>query len=412
MFNRGTKRKLGQKGQVIITLAFLLIPLLAVAGLAIDLGRLFVVKAEIAKAVDGAALAGARVLPQGQVMAEQAANSFAGMNFAPGFLGTTGHSFTVGFSPDPTTPRVSVEGEATMPTTLISLVGIDHVTVRAEAEATRRALVLAQTHDTSGSMSNGNAIYYLRSGAISFTNFFDDAMDKMALVRYASGRRVLFPLGYNFKTPMTSAISAYWADGATTPADALGRAAQEIMGDPRPEAYRAMVFFTDGRPTSFRELFRIGHHDVDGVIGGFSDPYRNPDPYYKLFNPNEINRDLSYYSPDYLPDGRLATTWVCLSESRLRTLQAANEARENDIAIFTIGLGNPYAGYWEQPDAALLVEVANVPSAPDPFSGGTIVNGNYNPDQPQGAFYFAPTAAELEEVFDRVAREIAIRLTK
>ena len=59
-----------QRGVTGIMATFLLIPLIAMAGLGIDLGRMFVVRAELVKAVDGGALAGARVLPSGEVIAE------------------------------------------------------------------------------------------------------------------------------------------------------------------------------------------------------------------------------------------------------------------------------------------------------------------------------------------------------
>ena len=70
-----------RRGQVVIMTAFLAVGLLGMAGVVLDLGRLYIVKAELSKAVDGGSLAGARVLPSGQIAAEQAALNFAGMNF-------------------------------------------------------------------------------------------------------------------------------------------------------------------------------------------------------------------------------------------------------------------------------------------------------------------------------------------
>jgi len=42
---------------------------------------------------------------------------------------------------------------------------------------------------------------------------------------------------------------------------------------------------------------------------------------------------------------------------------------------------------------------------------GTI-DGDTDPDQLQGAYYFAPSAAELGDVFESVAEDILVRLTQ
>jgi len=53
----------GQRGQSLIIVAFLIIALLAVVGLAVDLGLMYVEKVRLGRAVDAAALAGAQELP-------------------------------------------------------------------------------------------------------------------------------------------------------------------------------------------------------------------------------------------------------------------------------------------------------------------------------------------------------------
>jgi hypothetical protein len=39
-------------------------------------------------------------------------------------------------------------------------------------------------------------------------------------------------------------------------------------------------------------------------------------------------------------------------------------------------------------------------------------SGNTDPNQFQGAYYFAPSAAELGDVFEVVAEDILVRLTQ
>ena len=55
----------GQKGFVLVYMAATLSALLLFTGLAVDTGRAYVVKAQLSKAVDGAALAAARSLNSG-----------------------------------------------------------------------------------------------------------------------------------------------------------------------------------------------------------------------------------------------------------------------------------------------------------------------------------------------------------
>jgi len=419
-----------QSGAVGVMAAFLMIVLIAFAGLAIDLGRMFVVRAQLVKAVDGGALAGARVLPMGQDSAEDAAVKFAEMNFAQGFMGAEAAAFSAEYSVAPDAVRIEVVGTAVMPMTLMRIVGVEQAVIDAVAEAQRRPLELALVLDTSGSLDPSftggvDAIGYLRSAATQFVNFFDETMDMMTLVRFNSGRIVPFPLNTGFKQPITANIATFNAFGGTNAASALDAGHDEIRNPVRPAAFRALVFFTDGRPTALRELFNISGQDVDGVIGGYQDPTRRPYPPPYLYDPfkviatREVHLRLRrpgggwYPSPSYLPDGTPASTANIMQKAWQRTLDAGSQARDDGITIFTIGLGNPAAGPVAQPDPELLVAIANVQSAPDPLRPGqTIVNQYYDPSQPKGGFYFAPDATGLEELFRRVGQEITVRLTR
>jgi hypothetical protein len=77
----------------------------------------------------------------------------------------------------------------------------------------------------------------------------------------------------------------------------------------------------------------------------------------------------------------------------VRALAKAAEARVAGNVIYTIGLGNGA-------DQDLLREIANDPSSP-----------TFDPNQPAGAFTYAPTAADLQSVFETVARQILVRLS-
>ena len=77
----------GEKGFVLVYMAGALTVLLLFTGVAVDSGRAYVVKAQLTKAVDGAALAAARSLNSANPRAEAAKIYRA--NFPAGYMGTT-----------------------------------------------------------------------------------------------------------------------------------------------------------------------------------------------------------------------------------------------------------------------------------------------------------------------------------
>src|SRR5436190_902573 len=148
----------GQGGFVLVYMATILALLMVTTGLAVDSGRAYLVKAQLSKAVDGAALAAARALNSGNPRAE--AVQIFKANFPAGYLGTA-------TSPDPTaasnfyTPSVNaatgvntvtVNASAVMPTTFMNVANISSVTVSSTGEATRRMVDLSLVLDVSSSI--------------------------------------------------------------------------------------------------------------------------------------------------------------------------------------------------------------------------------------------------------------------
>src|SRR6267142_6619927 len=147
-----------QDGFVAVYMAVLLTGLLLFTGLAVDSGRAYVVKAQLTKAVDGAALGAARNLNGGDPKGE--ATRIFKANFPLGFFDTT--SVT-----DPTTDpnffslttdaktgvnTVTVTATAVMPTTFMKLGKFNEVTVSSSGEATRRMVDLSLLLDGSSSI--------------------------------------------------------------------------------------------------------------------------------------------------------------------------------------------------------------------------------------------------------------------
>ena len=109
-----------QAGFVLVYMAVGLTTLLLFSGLAVDSGRGYLVKAQLTKAVDGAALAAARNLNSGNPKAEAA--SVFKANFPAGYLGTSSAT-------DPTS------GPGFFSSRSIAATGVNIVTVTAHGHA-------------------------------------------------------------------------------------------------------------------------------------------------------------------------------------------------------------------------------------------------------------------------------------
>src|SRR5262249_18006368 len=181
----------GQKGFAMVYMAALLFVLLLFTGLAVDTGRAYVVKAQLTKAVDGAALAAARNLNSGNPR-QEAVNIFRA-NYPGGFMGTTSVTDPTsdpGFfslTTDPVTGinTVRVTAQRVMPTTFMKLAQFQQVTVSATGEATRRMVDLSLVLDVSSSI--GSQWGQVRDAARSFISAFDGAHDRMSLLLFSNG---------------------------------------------------------------------------------------------------------------------------------------------------------------------------------------------------------------------------------
>src|SRR5881409_2341581 len=172
-----------EKGITLVYMAVMLTTLLLFSGLALDGGRGYVVKAQLTKAVDGAALGAARNLNEGDPRGE--ATRIFKANFPAGYLDTS--SVT-----DPTTDPnffslrtdtatgvniVTVSATAVLPRTFMKLGNFQQVTVSSTGEATRRMVDLSLVLDVSSSI--GPQWGAVRDAARAFVNSFDAAHDRL-----------------------------------------------------------------------------------------------------------------------------------------------------------------------------------------------------------------------------------------
>jgi Flp pilus assembly protein TadG len=296
--NRYTRRpdRAGEKGVALIYMAVTLTTLLLATGLAVDSGRAYVVKAQLTKAVDGAALGAARHLNSGNPRGE--AEQIFKANFPAGYMGTS--SVT-----DPTTAanfyslvtdnvtglnKITITASTVLPTTFMKLGNFHEVTVGAAGEATRRMVDLSLVLDVSASI--GWRWPYVRDAARTFVDAFDPAHDRMALITYGTGSRVLdqMPGSRGFDRAKVKAdIPNSLPGGSTAMVEGLYRGWDEVRTVPagQQSSLRIIVLFTDGASNSVP-----GDHDGTGIAKGLRTadfPKNLPDPDNQTWARPDVN---------------------------------------------------------------------------------------------------------------------------
>ena len=251
-------RARNEEGFTLFYMAVFLVMLLIFVGLAVDTGRAYVVQAQLSKAVDGAALGAARMLNSGDPRQEAATIYRA--NFPVGWFGTTS-------STDPTSSGfyqmttvtatglnvVTVSATAVVPTTFMKLANFQEVTVNATGEATRRMVDLSLVIDTSGSI--GWRWPYVRDAARSFVDAFDERSDRLSLIFFGNGARVVHPMpaGRGFdKAALMASIPNGLPGGSTAMVPGLFRGWDELrtVTPSQQSGLRVIVLFTDGASNS------------------------------------------------------------------------------------------------------------------------------------------------------------------
>lgn len=387
-------------GAIVVLIAVSLVMVLAAAGLAIDLGRGYVEQIRLARAVDASALAAARAMRQGQALAQSQADAVQRSNGIRNGAGGVSTSIAFGTSANGET-TVIVRASRPVPTTFMRILGHQSMDVGAAATAAVPPVDLVLVLDQSGSLGSAGAWDDLQDAARTFVAYFSDDIDQVGLVSFQVRVTDRFDLAHDFTAPIRQAISLMRSDGYTNTGEGL-RLGEAQFASPtqRPQAAKVLVFFTDGRPTAFR-----------GMLG----PPGNPRDRVMVVSTTQTGRVAGYYDdPDRLPSDGLTTPDGCRniptcfgmnenavrSQARQAGLQKAQDIRQAGVLIYAIGLGNPnYSDPLLIPDLDYLEQIANV-------------RGRANPGEPQGKVFFAPSAVELQDVFDEVARDLIVRLAQ
>ncbi len=258
-------RLLNEKGMVLVYMAGAITVLLLFSGLAVDTGRIYIVKAQLSKALDGAALGAARNMNSGTPITAEATRIF-NANFPAGYFGSTltsGPTVTVTTDAASGTNIVDVSASASLPTTFMRLGNFTTMNVNASAEATRRMVDLSLVLDVSGSI--GSKWAAVRDASRSFIGSFDAAHDRLALTIFSNGAGVLDQMpssrGFN-KTQVQADVPGTLPGGSTLMVEGLYRGWDELRTVPtgQQSGLRIIVLFTDGASNGVPGMFDAFRH--------------------------------------------------------------------------------------------------------------------------------------------------------
>ena len=261
------RKRPAERGISVIVACFILVLTVPLVGLAIDVTLLYVDKARLQGAVDGAALAGAKALARGsddpaqQQSAKQAAATYVFLNYPATFFFT--NSVTVSQSTDiiinesvANQRTVQVTGHANVPTLFMRWLNFSNTNVTATAAVTRRDVNVMFIMDRSGSLAITGSCAPAKAEAVAFLNRFALGTDNVGLITFATSSRVDAPLSTAFSGIGTT-VSNITCSGATNSAQALWQGYQALATLAQPAALNVIVFFTDGQPTAVTAVLPI-----------------------------------------------------------------------------------------------------------------------------------------------------------
>ncbi len=435
------------EGQLVVAFATLLTVVVLFAGLALDSGLLYVTKARLSNAVDSACLTAVKNLWQGQTTAAAVASNVFSANF-----GNNAPTPTITFPTDASgNQQVKVTATTSVSTVFMGILSSKPVPVSATAVATRGDLVMTIVLDRSGSMCGGvnkcdsgtgdDGGEALQSAVPTFVDDFDETVDRVGMVSFASNATVDVPISYSFKTAITNGMATMKFTGGTFgtgagtrstlsatqgPPMSLAQAQNDAVAVlPGQNVVKVVVYFTDGLMNTIQDnfacpattLINYGGHDSGSQVDIF-DPASGTDwghynsstgfPYDAKGDicKNASKQIVTTFSPQQPGAQPSLTQSHVTAEAQYRAIQTAIAMRTETplpTFIFTIGVGSGVSSSTQ----AFLAQLANDPSYSTYISG-----------QPAGLFFYIPDCPSttcttaVQKAFQTIAAKVMLRLTQ
>jgi Mg-chelatase subunit ChlD len=422
-----------------LLLTFVIIPAM---GLGIEYTWVYLAKVRLMAAADAAALAGCRSLSIGQDFTSQKANAedvgrqYFKANFPDGYLNAQNVRVTVTAAQDTNLYRsVTVDINATIPTTLLGFVSSPSIDLRQSARTSRRNVAIMLVLDRSGSM--GDSCKPMATTATNFVNSFADGLDSMGLINFTHAGFVDVSLTTTFKKKITTALSVFNCVGSTATEDALVKAVKELQSA-QPGVLPVIVLFTDGVPNGYPGYFGTTSGSncqvdmgttVKGVIGFNFGVYVTDGAATNKTNavsatagkrcatgsPGSLAKDFPLIPASTL-NGSLGDssdlsqkyktvaysgTNITMTDANGKAVSvnaatyAADQARSQGIRLYTIGLDGNGSANTDTLDSTWLTQIANDPAS-----------AKFNSTQPTGRYAYAANASQLANAFNSIKAEI------
>jgi len=403
-----------EAGQILVMMGVAAIALIAILGLAIDIGRLYVAKAELSRAVDAAALAGVLELPDIYGAADQ----------ATAYLAENEPNADPEITPHPEDNSLTVNATKSIRLLFLPLVGIDSASVSAHAKAGFGVAYLdaALILDATGSMA-GSPISNAKQAADQFKDtLLGQAPNGRTAVGVtpfrgcfrSAGQTQYAPKPLNYSncvnhdsqfTPLTSNLSTL--ENGIQAIDAQGGSGTNVCG-----GLLAGLEILDGpgnhlddvRPGETLRRYAILLSDGDNTYNNYSYQASPSSPHVKCLP------DSSPWNSDGYLGTNCSSAYLREREIDRKTWQLAKEMEAQGIEIYVIGFGVC------DHDASPVYTTAQCDSS--------IGNGDHDntaderllkcvassKDGTNDHYFWAQSAGQLPEIFSRIANQIAHRL--
>ncbi|MEI6082960.1 MAG: pilus assembly protein TadG-related protein [Verrucomicrobiota bacterium] len=403
-----------QDGQSMVMFVFFLVVLILFTGLGIDLGFAYITKANLSKAVDAACLEGMLNANQGTVTATAIAQSVFAANYGrPGRdTGTVTPNIVMSFSPLGHR-LVTVDATAQINTFFIRILPTwKRLSVKANAQAQQRRLIMSLVLDRSGSMINDRGANVLPQAVTNFVGYFDDANDYVSMNSFSTWGRTDVTIRQNFKSSITATANVWMANlnanfsGNTCSEQGFTNGLaqnQSIVVAPGDDVIKAIIFFTDGLANGFKYTLNCGPRNISNSNGGRP---TITDPLTGAVNSNgcTVPSTIPSIDPSYTGKANINTVSCgdMHDEAEARAVALARQARALGNIVYCVGLGN---GFSECSRPALnpdfLKDMANTTDSP-----------HYDPTQPVGLSLVADDPSDVQPLFDQIRADILLRLTQ
>jgi Flp pilus assembly protein TadG len=261
------------RGFILLTHAIMLFFTIAMVGLAVDAGTMYVIKGRLSSAVDAAALAAGRsvnlanTVSAASAAAQATATQFFNANFPNHYLGTGAVNLTTPTFTQETdsfgNPNgildIAVNATVPAPTYFMQIFGVTSVTVSGSGTATRRGTVMILVLDVSSSMGSGagSPCEQMKSAVQQFiTNF--SPYDTIGVVKFDYTATLIYPPDSNFGSgTLNTIIGSLGCGNNTNTTSALWLGYEQIKSVGLPLAYNSIVLFTDGSPNGISANFPL-----------------------------------------------------------------------------------------------------------------------------------------------------------